>query len=124
MHVRCGEPVLLELQRVFLVCELCKKNILVFGTGGASAQFLGSVTGHCTKPAVLVALHVGQHGRRVRSHFQRLIPAGDVLEVKRQAVEERLRRDRETSTMADEGELARWFTQRLKEEARQMECEN
>ena len=63
----------LSCNELLLVCELCKRNALIFCTRGASAEHLGSVTGHGAEPLVLVALHMGQAGRRVRSHFQRLV---------------------------------------------------
>ena len=89
----------LSSNKLLLVCELCKRNVLIFGTRGASAEHLGSVTGHGVEPPVLVALHMGQAGRRVRSHFQRLALQCDVLEMKRHDDEEAERRAREAKSM-------------------------
>ena len=107
-----------------LVCELCKRNVIIFGTRGASAEHVGSVVGHGAEPRVLVALHMGHEGRRVRSHFQRLVLQCDVLEMKRQNNEEAERRAREAKRMAIEDELSAVETARSKQETRQMECED
>ena len=55
---------------------------------------------------MLVALHMGQAGRRVRSHFQRLVLQCDVVEMQRQDDEEAERRAREAKSMVIEDELS------------------
>ena len=63
----------LSVAELLLVCELCSKNVMIFGTRGSLLHFRGGVLGHGNKEPVLVALNEETGATRVRGHFQRLI---------------------------------------------------
>ena len=71
----CGDTMQYDLSvaALLLVCELCSKNVMIFGARGSLLQFRGGVLGHGIEEPVLVALNEGTIATRVRGHFQRLI---------------------------------------------------
>ena len=74
MEACCDECYFLSADELLLCCELQQQNIAVFGRRQGEAQYLGAITGH-RSPQRLVTLHLDDAAGRVRSHFQRLVPA-------------------------------------------------
>ena len=87
-----GRQFYLSANELLLVCELSQQNVAVFATHEERAQLHGSVTGHAASTNISVALHVGGADGRVRSHFQRLVPLGELRRAAEQAEEERAQR--------------------------------
>ena len=63
----------LSCDELLLICELRRKNVIIFGRSGPDSQAhcVGSVTGHENSPLTLVTLLIDPFGR-TRSHFERL----------------------------------------------------
>ena len=70
----CDANYYLSADELLLCCELQQQNIAVFGRRQGEAQYLGAITGHGSTQR-LVTLHLDDAAGRVRSHFQRLVPA-------------------------------------------------
>ena len=82
------EQYYLSCNELLLACELNQTDVMVFGTRAEHADYLGSVTGFRNEIPMLVSLHVGEAGARVRSHFQRMVMMSHAMQVQRGISEE------------------------------------
>jgi len=90
----------LSYDELLLVCELSKTNCALWNRTQEHFAYLGSITGHGGDEALLIALGANRQ-RRVRGHFQRLIPTTRVAGLEAIVQRAHAQREKELKMLAD-----------------------